>query len=517
MNKIRNVLLLYPKMPNTFWSMHYLNRITGFKSSYPPLGLMTIAPMLPGTWNKRLIDTNIEKLKPKDLASADLVFISAMNVQERSVAELVKICKDYRLPVVAGGPLFTHEYYKFPLIDYFVCNEAEITLPEFLEDFQQGKARRIYRSTQFADLSKTPSPDYNLIDLSKYNYSIIQFSRGCPYLCDFCDVTTLFGRVPRTKSTHQIIAELNAIMPRIKSELILFADDNLIGNKNVLKNDLLPALIQWRAENPYAPTFATQVSINLADDDDLMYLMLEAGFRHIFVGIETPIKESLEYCHKNQNLGRDIRSSINTLHSKGFVVTGGFIIGFDTDSEDIFEEMPHFIQNGGIVIATLNLLKAPPGTKLYDQMKQEGRLLESLDFDENKSNFKTKIPKNKLIKGYSHTIRNVYNPECIFNRTETFFSVYHSAQVKNRLRRNFRFSDIIIILRAIFYIGIINKHRQYFWKSLLKLRKYPSGNLVLAFLITVLSYQFQKMGERFEKQLKEDPYYTINEEENIEK
>jgi len=515
MNKIKNVLLLYPQIPKTFWSMHYLNKLTGFKSSYPPLGLMTIAPMLPKSWNKRLIDTNTERLKSSDLAWADLVLISAMNVQEKSVHDLVKICKDYHLTTVAGGPLFTHEYDKFPSIDYFVCNEAEITLPEFLNDFQQGQARRIYQTDTFADLSKTPLPDYDLIDLRKYNYSVIQFSRGCPYQCDFCDVTTLFGRVPRTKASAQIIAELNQIMAHFVSNLILFADDNLIGNKTILKNDLLPALVQWRSENRFAPSFATQVSINLADDNELMHLMQEAGFRHIFVGIETTQEESLRHCNKKQNLRRDLLANVRKLHANGFYVTGGFIIGFDTDSASIFKEMPLFINESGIVIATINLLKAPPGTELFRRMKHEGRLLESLDFDENKSNFRTIIPKNTLIRGYKQVLRKVYTSRYVFKRTNRFLTDYQFPHVKQSIRYKFKPKDALTILRTILFIGIFNKYRGNFWRLLLQHRKNSVGKLSVVYLLAVLNYQFQKIYERFEKQLREDPYFITDESQKI--
>src|SRR6185295_345406 len=212
---------------------------------------------------------------------------------------------------------------------FFVLNEAEVTLPLFLRDLENNNPKRVYQTPEFADVMTTPLPAFELVDMNKYLYAIVQYSRGCPYMCDFCDVTALFGRRPRTKTPEQIIAELEEINKNEDMQLILFADDNLIGNKKILKDELLPALIEWRRKNNPSFFFATQLTINLADDEELMQLLLDAGFRHIFIGIETPKEESLKVSHKNQNLKRDMMDNIDLLHQKGFIISGGFIVGFD--------------------------------------------------------------------------------------------------------------------------------------------------------------------------------------------
>src|ERR1035437_348675 len=224
-----NILLVYPQMPDTFYSMKHFTYVIGKKAAYPPLSLMTVASLLPEEWSKKLVDMNLAALRTKDLEWADFIFISAMNVQEESVREIVEQCKQAGVKIVAGGPLFTHEYMRFPTIDYFVLNEAEITLPLFLEDLKQGIPQPIYKTNEFADITLSPLPAFELVNMDQYIYSIVQYSRGCPYMCDFCDVTVLFGRRPRTKNSDQIIQELEAINRQSNVRLVLFADDNLIG------------------------------------------------------------------------------------------------------------------------------------------------------------------------------------------------------------------------------------------------------------------------------------------------
>ncbi|MGN6569092.1 MAG: B12-binding domain-containing radical SAM protein, partial [Flavipsychrobacter sp.] len=367
------ILLVYPEMPDTFYAMKHFMKVVNKKAAYPPLGLLTVAALLPSHWEKRLTDLNVAPLKDDDIYWADYVFLSAMNVQEESVSEIIKRCKAAGVKIVAGGTLFTHEHYRFPGVDHFVLNEAEITLPLFLEDLEKNELKPIYQSKEFADITTSPLPALELIDKSKYLYDIVQYSRGCPYMCDFCDVTALLGRRPRTKTPAQVIAELNAISQDEHTQLILFADDNLIGNKRILKAELLPALIEWRRQTKPSFYFATQLTVNLADDEELMQMLLDAGFRHIFIGIETPSEESLKVSHKTQNLKKDLLQTIHLIHNKGFIISGGFIVGFDTDDNRIFERQIQFIQESGIPLPIVNILKAPPGTDLYKRMKMEQR------------------------------------------------------------------------------------------------------------------------------------------------
>ena len=311
-----NILMIYPKFPDTFWSFKHALSFVGKESSFPPLGLMTVAGLLPGQWHKRLVDLNVRKLHDKDLAWADYAFISGMVVQMESAREIVARCNKANLKVVAGGPLFTMEHEEFEGVDYFVLNEAEITLPQFLKDLKRNRARRIYSTVDFADMNGTPPPAWELIDMKHYHAMEIQYSRGCPFNCDFCNITSLLGRRVRTKSTEQIMTELNGLYSAGWRGTVFFVDDNFIGNKHHLKSDLLPRLIAWRKDKR-GITFHTEASINLADDQELMDLLVEAGFDAVFVGIETPDEASLAECNKKQNEHRDLIGDVKKIQRAG--------------------------------------------------------------------------------------------------------------------------------------------------------------------------------------------------------
>lgn len=492
-----NALLIYPEMPSTFWSMDHLMKMVGKKASYPPLGLLTVAALLPEAWEKRLVDLNVRELAEEDLKWADQVFVGAMNVQATSARRLIARCRKAGVRIIAGGPLFTHEHEKFKGVDHFVLNEAEITLPQFLADLESGCPRPIYTSAEFADVHRTPAPRWELADLNQYAYGIVQYSRGCPYQCDFCDVTALFGRRPRTKTAEQIIAELEALGDLGKFDLILFADDNLIGNKRQLKAELLPALIEWRRTQGPITGFATQVTVNLADDPELMEMMLEAGFRHIFIGIETPEEDSLVACKKGQNTRRDLLENVRQLQRAGFIVTAGFIVGFDTDTPSVFQRQIDFIQEGGIVIATINLLKAPPGTELHERMKREGRLIEPFDFDEGKTNIVPAMDADMLHRGYRAILNHIYSPRYVYQRARTFLQENPRAKVENPVSRGLHLRDGRTFFRILFHIGMSGEERTYFWKLLLWTLFNRPKRLILAFSFAVLMYQFRKMRENY--------------------
>ena len=317
------ILLIYPEFPDTFWSFKHTLKFVRKKAGAPPLGLLTVAAMLPCEWDKRLVDLNVTNLTDEDLAWADYVFISAMIVQRKSARAVIHRCKLAGVKVVAGGPLFTMEHEKFPDVDYFVLNEAEETLAPFLRDLEQGRARRVYSSTEFPNIHQTPAPLWQMADLKHYDTVSIQFSRGCPFNCDFCNVTALLGHRPRTKTAAQIIAELDSLYVLGWRKSIFFVDDNFIGNKKQIKSEVLPALIEWRKGKTGMP-FNTEASINLADDPELMRLMTQAGFDTVFVGIETPNEDSLIECSKNQNKGRDLVESVKQLRTRRSSGTGRF-------------------------------------------------------------------------------------------------------------------------------------------------------------------------------------------------
>ena len=494
-----NILLLYPEMPNTIGKLKDIVSLAGRKSSFPPIGLLTVAAMLPKDWNIKIIDMNTDTFSPKDLDWPDYVFISAMNVQSISARKVIEICNEYGVKTVAGGTLFTHEYEKFDGVTHFVLNEAEITLPEFLADLEKGEAKHIYKTPLFAEVTTTPAPRWELIDLNKYLYSIVQYSRGCPYLCDFCDVTTLYGRVPRVKPSEHIINELDKLIANSKNEMIFFADDNLIGNKNLLKKDLLPALINWRRKNPYAPTFATQLTITLADDEELMTLLLEAGFRHILIGIESLDKEALKKMRKSQNINRDMSENVKLLQSKGFIIIGTFIVGLDTDTKENFDYVAEFIQESGIVFAIVNILKAPVGTELYERMKRENRLVKDFEFDEDKTNIIPIMDKDELQQGYEEILSKIYNPEKVMERVLTFFNNLNPTKVENPIRRKITSSEIITFLKILVKVGVFYSGRKYFWKLIFWTAKNKPSHLDLTILYLLTMYQYSNLYNAFVK------------------
>ncbi len=456
-----NVLLIYPEFPDTFWSFKHALKFIHKKASLPPLGLMTVAAMLPSEWNKRMVDMNVRTLTEKDLKGADIVFISAMVVQRASTLQVIARCKAAGLKVVAGGPLFTAEYEQFENVDHLILNEAELTLPSFLNDLAQGQARRIYTSTEFADIRQTPAPLWELADLKHYATMAIQYSRGCPFDCEFCNITALLGHRPRVKSSEQIIGELDGLYRLGWRGTIFFVDDNLIGNKKHLKESLLPALIEWR-KHKVGLVFNTEASINMADDQELLDLMAEAGFDTVFIGVETPDNESLAECNKKQNQRRDLVEDIKRIQRSGLQVQGGFIIGFDSDTPSIFQQQIEFIQKSGIVTAMVGLLQAPIGTKLYERMSRERRLsgLTTGDNVDGTTNIIPKMNLDILHKGYKTVISALYAPKNYYARVITFLKEYKSPRITVPLD----FQHVMALFRSILRLGILDKERIHYWK-----------------------------------------------------
>ena len=302
----KNILLVYPKYTKTFWSFDNILKILGKKATFPPLGLLTISKMLPENWNKKLIDINIENLGDSHIQWADFIFISGMIVQKESATQIIERVKAFDKPIVAGGPLFTTGYEDFPDVDHFFLGEAENTIHEFIEDLENNSLKKFYKCESFPDITCTPAPDWGIIDIQRYHSMCIQLSRGCPFNCEFCDVVILNGRIPRIKTREQVIEELDNLYTLGWRGGLFFVDDNLIGNKNRLKKEILPAIIEWQGKNKYPFSFNTQVSINLADDDELIRLLIESGFTTVFIGIETPDENSLEECSKYHNKNRDL-------------------------------------------------------------------------------------------------------------------------------------------------------------------------------------------------------------------
>lgn len=489
-------LLIYPEFPDTFWSFRYALKFIHRKASSPPLGLLTIAAMLPEAWEKRLVDMNVESLDDNYLKWADLVFVSAMSVQKESVKEVIERCKTAGVRIVAGGPLFTTEYEKFEDVDHLVLNEAEITLPCFLEDLRNGVAGHCYATDKWADLRTTLIPLWGLINKKHYASINIQYSRGCPFNCEFCDITLLCGRTPRTKTREQIIRELESVYASGFRGQVFFVDDNFIGNKKKLKEEILPAIIEWMEEKKHPFTFNTQASIELADHGDLLAMMVAAGFDVVFVGIETPHEQSLAECNKFQNRDRDLLASIRIIQKAGLEVQGGFIVGFDNDPLTIFDTQIRFIQKSGVVTAMVGILTALPRTQLYERLKKERRLLNETSSGNNtdfSTNFIPTMDYDLLINGYKKVLSTLYSPKQYYERIRTFLREYIPPQKK---LFHFRFNYIAAFIRSVIVLGIIGKERFHYWKLLLWTMFTRPRLLPQAVTLSIYGFHFRKVFEK---------------------
>ncbi|MFO7870900.1 MAG: B12-binding domain-containing radical SAM protein [Kiritimatiellia bacterium] len=487
-----NILLLYPEFPDTFWSFKHALSFVGKKASLPPLGLLTVASMLPESWSKRLVDTNVERLSDSDLEWADCAFISAMTVQRDPSHRLAERCKHAGLKVVAGGPLFASEHKDFPEVDHFVLNEAELTLPVFLKDLAAGRPQKLYTADGYPEMTETLAPMWELLKLRRYGSMAIQFSRGCPFNCDFCNVTALFGHRARTKSPEQIVGELDGLYALGWRGDVFFVDDNFIGKKSFLKEHLLPALIEWR-KGKTGNTFFTEASVDLADDDDLMNMMSEAGFTRVFVGIETPDDESLAECSKTQNRNRDLVEDVRHIHRSGIQVQAGFIVGFDHDDTSIFQRQIDFIQKSGIVTAMVGLLQAPAGTRLFDRMKKAGRIHgdSSGDNVDGTTNIIPVMGADILARGYRRILSHIYSPEHYYERIKVFLREYKPPRTRGHLQ----FSHIKALVRSFFRLGVLGPERFHYWKLIFwTLFKHPPL-FPEAVILSIYGYHFRRVCE----------------------
>ncbi len=494
------ILLVYPKYPDTFWSFRHALRFLFKKATFPPLGLLTVSAMLPEEWEKKLVDLNTSDLSDKDIKWADYVFISAMVAQDQSAREVVDRCRELGTKIVGGGPVFSLGYEEFGHddLDHLISNEAEDLLPQFVEDLKNGCAKHSYASDRFPDITKTPVPLWSLIKKRNYQAMSIQYSRGCPYNCEFCDIVIMNGNVPRTKTAPQIVAELDALYEMGWRASIFFVDDNFIGNKRKLKSEILPAIIKWMDEKKHPFALFTEASINLADDEELMRLMTRAGFDTVFVGIESPNEESLVECNKMPNKGRDLLASIKKIQNHGLQVQGGFILGFDSDPHSIFKTQIDFIQKSGIVTAMVGVLMAPPGTPFYKRMKSEGRLLPggTGDNTDGSTNFVPKMGQEALARGYKHVVDAIYAPKPYYDRIFTFLKEY-----KPDTRRRIRFSylHLIALIRSAWALGIQERGRFHYWRLFIwtllrKPRAFP-----LSMTLAAQGFHFRKVAKKIQR------------------
>lgn len=460
------ILFVYPKVAETFWSFKHALRVVARKSAFPPLGALTVAAMLPRTWDIKLIDMNVKTLTDEDLLWADYVFISAMIAQTQSTRHVIDRCRRLGVKTVGGGPLFRSYQSDFTDVDHLVLSEAESILPQFLSDLDRGTLKKVYESDRHPSLENTPVPRWDLIRFEDYSCMSIQYSRGCPFNCEFCDIIVMNGRIPRTKTDEQMLAELDALYNRGWRGSVFIVDDNFIGNKKKVKS-LLGKIEFWQLNRKRRLTFFTEASVDLAEDPELLELMIRAGFNKVFLGLETPSTESLKECGKNQNLRQSLDQSVNTIQQHGLAVMGGFIIGFDNDPPDIFQKQVEFIQKNGIVTAMIGLLTAVPGTRLYKRLEEEGRLLFKASGDNTdiggSLNFIPKMDRQTIIKGYRWVMNTIYSPEMYYRRIMAFLSQYR-PRVPASIERN----DLYTFLRSLWYLGLVDKTsgRGYYWRLL---------------------------------------------------
>lgn len=485
------ILLVSPRTPETFWSFKYVLRFVAKKAAFPPLGLLTVAAMLPRDWELKVVDLNVSRLDDADLAWADCVFVSAMIVQQESVREIARRCRDLNKPVVGGGPLFTTGHESFPEIPHFVLGEAEEIMPRLVADLAAGTLQPLYRAEGFPRIEQTPIPRYDLINPRSYVTMAAQFSRGCPFDCEFCDIIVMNGRTPRTKSPAQFVAELEALRRRGWRDMVFVVDDNFIGNK-ARTRALLHAIIEWRRRTRAGMGFLTEASVNLADDPELCRLMVAAGFRKVFVGIETPSAAGLEECRKLQNRGRDLVAAVATLQQAGLEVMGGFIVGFDSDTGDIFKQQFDFIQRSGVATAMVGLLTALPQTRLYQRLKLEGRLLRESTGNNTSAglNFRPKLNREYLEDGYRELMRRLYEPGNYYRRIRVFLKNYRRAGDRLRVSR----ADMRAFVKSFWVLGVRHRGRCSYWWFFLSTMFRRPHKLRVAIELAIVGHHFRRIA-----------------------
>jgi radical SAM superfamily enzyme YgiQ (UPF0313 family) len=490
------VLLVNPEFPDTYWSFRHALPFERKRCAFPPLGLLTVSALLPQSWQRRLVDLNVRALKAADIDWADMVFVTGMLVQKDSVHEVVQRCKARGKRVVIGGPYVTTTVADLPPADHIFLGEAETTLPQFVADLAQGAAKGRYQAAERPPLASTPVADYALADMKRYSAMSVQYSRGCPFNCEFCDIIEIYGRVPRTKSNQQMLAEFDALLQQGWRGTVFIVDDNFIGNKKNVRR-LLPELTAWQERNGHPFSLLTEASINLADDDELLAEMQRAGFRRVFLGIETPVEESLKEAQKSQNRG-DLLASVKKIQSYGMEVMAGFIVGFDSDPEDIFELQINFIRDSGIPLAMVGLLTALPDTQLWRRLEKEGRLLgESSGNNTNCAlNFVPRMDAARLVAGYQSIMRTIYKPSEYYQRA--LDSLRRTAQeVPEPVRVKF-LSSVAALLRLLLRLGVLDRERREFWRFLGRTIFSHHDQLPQSLRLAAMGYHFRKLNEAYE-------------------
>jgi radical SAM superfamily enzyme YgiQ (UPF0313 family) len=493
-----NTLLVYPAFPDTFWSFSRALAFAGKRASFPPLGLLTLAAMLPPSWDRRLIDMNVRPLTSSDIKWADVLMVSAMYVQKESLQQVIDLGKAHGKRVVVGGPYTSVGMHNLADADHIFVGEVESTFAGFLDDLSHGAAARIYKSQDRPTLDATPIPEFGLAEMRAYSDMSVQYSRGCPFNCEFCDIIEIYGRVPRTKSNPQMLAELDALLRAGWRGDVFIVDDNFIGNKKNVRT-LLPQLAEWSARNKYPFSFITEASINLADDAELLKHMRAANFRQVFIGIETPVHASLKEAQKGQNLRRDLLDSVHRVQSYGMEVMAGFIVGFDSDPDDIFERQIAFIRDSAIPIAMVGLLVAIPETQLWRRLEREARLRLDGEHTGNNTdcvlNFVPKMDADVLIEGYKSIVRDIYRPREYYDRALSSLRHVDRGQTP-AMGGNITAQDLATMMRIIVALGVRDRWRGEFWRFIGRVLFEHRGRIDEGFTHAALGYHLRTLAEQ---------------------
>jgi radical SAM superfamily enzyme YgiQ (UPF0313 family) len=490
------VLLVYPESPNTYWSFKHALRFAGKRAAFPPLGLLTVAALLPASWEKRLVDTNARALRDRDIDWADLVMASAMTCQHRSLHAVIERCQVRRRPIAVGGPIAAKTSALVAHADHLFVGEAEHTLPRFVADFERGEPQRVYHSGVRPDLTATPRPAFELCQLKHYSSLSLQYSRGCPFRCRFCDIPETFGGVPRTKTDRQVLAELQALYDLGGRGPLFIVDDNFVGNRRNVRH-LLPALCEWSERNRHPFQFFTDVSIDLADDDELLSHMRRAGFRKVFTGIESPFEDSLKEAGKRQNTRRDLLAAVRKIQGFGIEVMGGFTLGFDHDPQDIFQRQIEFIRDSAIPLAIIHLLTALPDTELWRRLESEGRLLGETGGErvDGSLNFRTTMDRETLIRGYHALLQTIYSPGEYYGRA--LAALHRSMRSGTAPAGRLTPATLLAFLRILAMLGVRDPARAEFWRFLRRVCVDCRRLLADAMALAASGYHFRRVTEDY--------------------
>ena len=488
------VLMVWPRFPPSFWGFEGVMEMIPERSVMPPLGLITVAALCPANWQIRLLDRAFEELRDEDLLGADLVMVSAMLAQRADALAILARARALQRRTFIGGPWASSEpEFLLGHADHVLVGEAEEVFAEIAIALEKGGAHRLYRVAEKPDMGHSPVPRFDLLHMDKYTSMPVQFSRGCPFQCEFCDIITIYGRRPRAKTPAQVIAELDTLRRLKWRNEVFIVDDNFIGNhKQALL--LTHELAAWQERNGHPVSFYTEASIDLADKPELLAAMVAANFMYVFIGIETPSAEALKGSRKFQNLRGNIADQVRVIRESGLWVLAGFIVGFDSDDESIFARQLEFINQTGITWAMAGVLQAPPTTALFDRMKREGRLIEDSQATTNFSppNFRTVLPLLVLLRGLAGLLTALYTPEAFFGRAFRSIESWHPRKSQQPPQLPLSY-NLRVLFSSMWRQGVRSRYRMAFWRFLgLIARKwaFQPAKLWLGYMVLLSAQHF---------------------------